>query len=406
MPKLLFLLLVSFLLVACNNDESSGLPETPEVVLPANLAWQVPLNPDSSYHSSAIAPLIAGDRILYAARSSSNTIAGEALHCVDTEGHPLWTWNDYVESLRSNVIDAAAVTATTVVIRAGAHYYGINLNDGSTRWHQIVYARSEGPMVAFEGRCYQRFATNGENGFDGASIRYFDALTGTLTRVVGQWDLQGCDVHYSTPTLARGADGAARMYYTSYACATDSTQGFIRHHAYNEVTGSTDYSLSTDLVDQRGLAAPLLTEDRVVKLHNDWVECRSRATGELLWTKAWRLGFSSTIEQLVQFDNLIIWQKGSHVIALALATGETMWERDDAPGKLVVDAPYAVYTNYVLWSVNAATGEATERTAAFNDYLDFSFYRADYRDGAVIDAERDRLYTSDGFFLIALNLPL
>ena len=412
---LIGLLLGVWWLTGCGADDDVGIappePEVPALALPSSFRWQVPLNADSSYHEMQFPPLLVDHRILFTGASQSTTIAGEALHCVDLAGQLQWTWNDYTASLRSNTIEVAAVAGSTVVIQAGNDYYGIDLADGSTRWHRRLQIGGQGALVPFEDRCYQRFEANVDGDYVGTSIRYFDVTDGTVHRVFGQIDPPDCEVSYSTPAVRRGADGSIIVYYTAYACPSRE-EGFIRYHAYNETNGQNDFRRVSEQRSSGQLGPPIITDTHMIVVHRRLVEARDLETGVASWVRDLPNFFHPDEDDYTaDATGLYLWNYSLIAAAYALTTGETRWQRGGGSNPfrhLVVGGPYAVGTGSALQPLDPQSGTLSLALEPFNPTPPSPAPQIapQFEFGGSIDPLRDRFYASDGYFLVALELPL
>ena len=396
------------LLAACTDEMASVAPERewvdPVYDPPASLIWQRPINADTSHFESTIDPIVTDDRILYVGKSFDPLIAGEAVHCMDHDGESIWTWDNYSESLRSNRVDAWGMAQQTLVIRAGTNYYGIDLTTGDTRWQQS-WPDAEGDLIAFEDAVYQTYR-HYDAQVPGAAIFAIDPLTGIQTRVVGQHPPPLCSVVYSPPALERGSDGVVRMYYVASSCVAE-TEGYVRYYAYNFSTGQNDFRITGDIPLAHQPHPPLIGEQQVLmRLSTRW-DARDKRTGEPSWTWRFPGGAYDLMARAVLVDSTLFAIRRYNGYALNARTGEAYWSNEQGEyGNLGarIHPPYYLGLGPEIYPFDPRTGSHGFYLAPFNQPVGPAMEEAAFRYGATIDPLRARLYLSDGYYLMALDL--
>ena len=377
--------------------------------VPPNLAWQIPLQPDSSRYETEITPLLAGELILYITQSQSTTTAGEAVVAVDQNGTEQWRWQDYTASLRSNQIEAAAVADGTLVVQTGGQYYGIDAQTGTTRWY-LDMAGGRAPLVPFEDRVYQRFDYYPNADGDGGQIRYLDAATGQWTTVAGQYRPSSyCSLRYSPPAVERNATGTVRVYYTVRTCTPDG-DAQVRYHAFNESTGQNDFRHVHDAPGSLWDGAPLLADSALFVVYTDRFIKLHKATGQEVWqTSTAERFFVDGSHSYVLTDAALLCSTFPTGIVVERETGAVSDPRNGWPSsyRIAGAAPYYVVSDdEVLGTIHPQTGQTSTKIELFNRENGYGHPHAKFETGVRLDAARDRLYVSDGYYLIALELPL
>ena len=400
---------------ACTADSAVDpyvlpLPDTPTYRtfdVPGNLAWQVPLRPDSARFEPPVPPVLSDGWIIYATEGRSATVAGHTLVAVDAEGVERWQWTDYEASLRSNAIQAMAVADGSVVIQTERQYYGIDAADGRTLWSRDMIG-GRGPLVAFDGRVYQRFNYyQTPDSYDGRSIRRFEAATGAHSRVVGQLHPDVCYVDYSTPAVRRGTDGAVRVYYTVRTCSP-ANEPRVRYRAYNEQTGQHDFDQVVEGEESFQPGAPLLDDTRVYVLGTRYAAALDAQSGNLRWRRDTNdLFVGSHQDYSLLPDGLLV---GTYTGSYAFdgEGGSLLYGSRVRPDRGTAFAPPHYYTlREEIQRFDPLTGQQTgPRIGGYNERNGFGHPEARFEYGAVVDPERARLYAADGYYLAAFDLPL
>ena len=374
---------------------------------PANLRWQLPLSADTSLFSREVDPLLFQDRLIYARQSTSMEIAGDALYCVDLNGELQWIWNDHVASLRNNKISATVIVGEVLVVQVRDNYYGVNPGDGSTLWTN-TRPRGKFDLVAVGDYVYQVFDYYAPGDTDGASIWRCRAATGDWERLVGELDVTpSCIVYYGMLATAPGVGGDDYLYYRSGACPNDTLDGFRRTHAYNLTTEQSAWTTTQGRAQTYLIGPPLVSDSLVVAVNNRSLEAFGRADGTPRWISPITGTFRHRSFDYVLAQGVIVSGDDPENAGFDAATGALLWTvRGEAFERFLTAGDYLIRSNPDLSACTAGTGRCSTPLLPYNVPPDAESAAPRFDYGIAVDPVRDRLYASDGYYLIALDLPL
>ena len=161
-------------------------------------------------------------------------------------------------------------------------------------------------------------------------------------------------------------------------------------------------------VDQWGnsnIRAPLIDGDYCYFVGLGSAYCFNIHTGEKIWQYdhdvAWQLS-----NFLIHENNFIIKDDQSNLLAINKNSGQLRWKNTDASACCVTMRLYGdriYYGNAGLYIVDARTGEMLHRDLQSPNKEEYP--GAEFSNTVAVDLEERIMYATDGYFVMAMELP-
>lgn len=404
------------LLCGCKEEvlENYSVVNSNEDILPVPIVWQIPLDEDTSIKYS-IAPKFYNGGVLFSS-IDLELIDPMLIKFAGSEfGNILWQTDAAFE-----VNCSSPTTGSGNGSYIYDHYYVtlcnsdprvVDLNDGSVFWHYECPGERMPKITHFNNILFHVHLT-GFNPFSSASIVFTDIYTGIWDTIFTLDMVDDYSVGLYPPTALIDVNNDTILYFQNRQYKTLPYDGKVDLYAYN-MSADTIVWMVND-IDPHGNSSiypPLYFEGKIYFKGTYTLFCLDAQTGEIVWQKLFTgPGEDLLMGNLMEVENKIIVKTSyESIYALDPVTGSVIWENQDA-GATPTDM---VYYNGVLYygssgdanlhAINTTTGvqlwemESPNNKFAISEYAAFIFQVA-------IDPILNRLYTSDGYYLMCFQL--
>ena len=404
-------ILQALLLFSCTKSEyvPPVLPAPPVYNndFPA-VIWQTPLGGDSAEYSS-IDPLLIDGNVLVSRQAILET-QNEMLKMF--EGHTgklLWTWDDYINpwiGQRITSPNGYYIVDGLLTVCSNQDNYGINLHDGSTKWATMIDDGAAFTSV-FEGVLFHTIAYGVAPVSDSSRLIACDAQLGNWEEVFFVQKDDQFEVNLVPPAAYINDQNDTILIFQNRQIVIHPADGRIDLYCYN-MTQDTLIWMVEDL-DPEGnsnVRPPLIDGDRIYFWGLRTAYCLDLNSGNVLWQK--RYGYSNILSSnsLIYEDLLIFKLDNGDLIALDKTTGSQIWENKDVGSCCVEMRLYGerlYFSSGRLFIVDVNTGKKLHAFDAPN--LSARFPHATFIHAVAVDEEQGRMYTTDGYFLLCMELP-
>ena len=177
-------------------------------------------------------------------------------------------------------------------------------------------------------------------------------------------------------------------------------------HCYNITQKRMEWEhLEVDQWGNSNIRAPLINGDYCYFVGLASAYCFNIHTGEKIWQYdhdvAWQLS-----NYLIHEDNFIIKDDQSNLLAINKNSGQLRWKNTDASACCVTMRLYGdriYYGNAGLYIVDARTGEMLYRDLQSPNKEEYP--GAEFSNTVAVDLEERIMYVTDGYFVMAMELP-
>lgn len=286
------------------GGEAAGVSEPP----PGILKWRTPF-PVNEHMSST--PTVAEGKVYI-------TLYDNSLHAIDTRtGETEWSYDTGSWVTSSPVVSEGVLYAGS---RDG-EVYSLNALTGETNW---LYPTGKS--------VFHTLALEGESVFaaSGASIYALETRSGRLL-----WQNTIDDDVAFSPTLQDKTlyTGSASGYL--YALSASTGEVIWRHKADEE---SSSISAEGGRVYDRVVTPPAVSEEALyIGTESGYVQAVSRSSGTLLW----EFKAAAAITRTPILHDEIVYAANRFegpIYALQASTGELVWQKEETPGSLILNA--------------------------------------------------------------------
>ncbi|MEL6629140.1 MAG: PQQ-binding-like beta-propeller repeat protein [Bacteroidota bacterium] len=408
--KMLILGLI-FLLVSCvKEEELCQTPFSPPVEPEDSLViWQIPLRSDSMLYSSIETELV-GDAVLYSSQSVE-FVENETIKLArGWDGKLVWEWEDYINPIVGQRITNYVIEGELLVANSHQDNYGIDIGTGQSIWSTLVdYGK---PFISdFEGKIFHTVKYgNGPYG-DSTSVLICDSSRGDWSEVLKfrNMDFEDYEITFHNPAAFINDIGDTLLILKLEQITIAPFDSRLDVYCYNMTQDKMVWShRQFDPYGGANIRPPLIEGDYVYYVGVFEVYCLNKNTGEVQW----KWGYPETRHSLqgnnflLYQDKLIIKRGNGLLYALDKHTGAEQWVQEDAGSS---GTEMRIYGNRLyfgsgkIFIIDLDTGETIYKIR--NPNLSARFPQADFLNAITVDEENQRMYTTDGYFLMCMRLP-
>ena len=411
----LILLFLSILFCNCKKELIIIDPPNPEDMegSPLISLWQIPLSEDITIRHSII-PALYNNGILYSEEKVFSEEPVILKYC-DSDGNLIWESNNTFEI---NCSSLAHSTGNSSFVYD--HYYittcdwdprVIDINDGSVLWHYEAIDE-RGPQITHFNNLIFHTHLTGTNPYSSGSIVMTDIYSGIWDTVYTINMIDAYSVGISPPAAVINNVGDTIIYFQNRQWKSAPFDAKIEFYCYNMSMDTLVWKI--DDIDPYGTGTiypPLIYEGKVYFKGTYTVYCMDAENGEIIWERL----FTGAGEDLLYSNLLIVENKlivktsGESIYALDTEGGAIIWDNQNAgssPSDLVYFNGLIYYGSFgdgKLHAINSATGVQNWEMESPSD-ISGPTSGANLAQAVTIDPILNRLYATDGYYLICYQL--
>ncbi len=408
MYKVLINFLCLLLILGCQKEEIAE--QAPNNNFPIinnenGVIWQMPIKSDLSY-SRSINPILLEDGIIVSERRGGEN---EIIKKFDLDsGSLIWNWNEYINTLpgQNMGLDGTVIIYDNIIVGSSYQdHYGINTATGGSEWSTLVDHRDE-RISSFKESYFHTMSYGRNAKSDSSSIRICNLLDGDCREVFRTLKKNNFETHITGIAIFENVVNDTLIIFQNRQIVLNPYEIKVDLHCYNITQKRMEWEhLEVDQWGNSNIRAPLIDGDYCYFVGLGSAYCFNIHTGEKVWqydhNVAWQLS-----NFLIHDNNFIIKDDQSNLLAINKTTGQLSWKNDDASGCCVTMRLYGdrlYYGNSGLFIVDARNGKMLHRDLQSPNKEEYP--GAEFKNTVAVDLEQKIMYATDGYFVMAMELP-
>ncbi len=403
MKKMLFSYIFSFLLLlfSCNKKQEHALPVPQTNDL--KILWERVLE-DTTSDVLSMSPLLKDD-VLLSSFQSIDTSLSETIFAVNkNDGSLLWTWNDYVRPAPQRVSgkDKQHIVNNSLLASSSQDNYAIDITTGSTIWATNIEDGNPRTSI-FENSIFHSITYATAPHGDSSKIIMADVANGNWQDVVSVSKIDEFEVYLETPGVYINSNGDSLIIYQNRQLVIMPFAERVDLYCYNLTQDSILWMIPEATSSGSSNVQPPIVEGDRVYFGGKWdFLCIDIPSGEIIWNHNFYWDFQGS--NYLIYNNLIITNlDNGDLIAINKNTGNQVWVNEGLSfccTELRIYDDRIYFGNNSLYIVNAINGELLYKYKSPH-YK----YGGQFLNAIAVDLESNRMYTSDGKFLMCFELP-
>ncbi len=406
MKQLKLLLPVLILFQFCNKPEPDLIPVNP-IPTPTteqdtlNVLWQTPLSVDTS-EGVGIHPFLHKEHI-FASYQGTWSSENEVLYCFNkSNGSKIWQWEDYISNTGQSIIrhNGSHIFNNGFFINSYYDQYFVDLNSGNTIW-STQFNNGDPFISTYDDKVFHTKSFGSSPMQDSSKIVMCDIEQGNWKDIYMIQKTDEFSVNLYPPAVQINQNSDTLLVFQCKQIRTSPYEGKVHLYCYNMTQDSIVWKRE-EIDVEANVRPPIIFNNMVIYLGFGSVFCLNINDGNTLWKHTYndshRL-YSSNY--FIHNDNFIYRRDNGDMICVNPQTGSIVWESDKTGACCVEMRIYGdriYYGNDELYIVNALTGEVLHKYRSPNP-------RASFLSAVAVDEENKRMYTTDGYFLMCMQLP-
>jgi outer membrane protein assembly factor BamB len=364
------------------------------------IIWENKLTPEVNKVIS-INPILINDLVITSFDLISDDLSEKLVSFNNVSGELMWEWSDYIRPSPQFIrgTETIKIVDNTLIACSSQDNYAINSLNGLSIWATNIE----------EGR--PRISTFGNNVFH--TFRYGNSPFIDSTEIVmanyltGQWQslFKLKDIDYN-PMLfppagylnnegdillifqTQGITFSPALYRTDLRCYNLTQDSIVWYKPNFTPSGSSN------------VRAPIV-EGNLVYFAGKWdFYCIDIVSGEVIWTHNFYWDYQNS--NFLIFDDLIITNlDNGDLIAIDKSTGNQVWVNVGLSGcctELRIYDDRIYFGNDQLYIIDANNGELLYKLKSPNSGGEFN-------NAIAVDLNNDKMYTTDGYYIMCMELP-
>lgn len=375
--------------------------------LPMKLVWRNKLNIDSSHSMPTMQPVVFEDRVLF---SSYNP--GPYLRCYSARyGAELWRWKEYLHHSNPNDLMNQSIHNNYWLYDAQSEMGMINMYTGETLWqkeniNKRHYSKINGDYIYYS---IEKHWASSHNiaGLRRTPVSHFAAEHIIDFRAD---TMEGKNHVVDPPSIWQAPWGDEIAVFKLSGIDWRTNREFWHLYAYN-LDGDSIYYKALDIAPARrgNSQYPVIDGHYAYLQTHRTLQCYDLLKREQVWQHTFdheNAAFHFT------FPNIIVDQSKVYILgdagdlfAFDKLDGTQLWRLKDDPGGgleeyMVLYKGVLYYTGEkgAVYGVRAADGEVLLKMKSYNN-------EGYYRGGLGISEQYNQLYVSDGYDVMAFEIP-
>ena len=371
--------------------------------------WQISLQADSSLSHSMDTEL-SEDGIIYSTKSLEVN-ESETIRLADRDnGDLLWSWNEYGTQSYGRGLSNYKVYDNLLVANANQYNYAINLTTGQSEWSTTVDFGK--PYIVQFGDVIFHTTKNGAWPYsDSTTVLACDSQKGNWRELLKfrNTNFEDYEVSFHNPAAFINDVGDTLLILKLEQITIAPFDSRLDLYCYNMTQDTMVWGhRQFDPYGGANILPPLIEGDYIYYVGVFEVYCLDKNTGEVQW----KWGYPETRHSLqgnnflLYQDKLIIKRGNGLLYALDKHTGAEQWVQEDAGSS---GTEMRIYGNRLyfgsgkIFIIDLDTGETIYKIRTPN--LSSRFPYADFVNAITVDEVNQRMYTTDGYFLMCMRLP-
>lgn len=414
--KMHFYILQSFILLlyGCKGEELGIEYPVAKEELPIPVVWQIPLNEDTIFRFSIPAQYY-NHGILFSEQNSAGVLPMHMRYVNSETGAFIWETNSAFETDCTN---------PAYIFGSGSYVYNnfyatvcnsdprvVDLSAGTTLWHYEC-PKGRFPNITHMNNILFCVQLTGFNPFSSGSIVKTDITTGVWDTIFTIDTVDAFSVGIYPPAAEINANNDTLIYFQNRQYRVLPYEGKIDLYGYNITKDTLIWKVEN--IDPQGNSSifpPYIYEDKLFFKGAYTMFCVDTKTGNIIWEKQFT-GYGEDLlygNILLEDNKLIVKTSYESIYALEPNTGNVIWKNEMA-GATPTDMEYfngviyyGSFGDLKLHAIDINDGKQLWEMESPNRNANIS-YGAGFNRPVAIDPILNRLYTSDGYYLICFQL--
>ena len=405
--KYTYILFCIVFLVSCEKESPVIVsPPVTESEVDTILLWKTPLHPDTLNSLSIDEIQLYADKIVTSVNPSSPSV-DEVVLCIDTTGTKVWNWNDFHDEGKAQIIADERRLDNYFIFSAWKDNYCIDIETCIEVWRYVSNYGAPKISVSLNNFVFLPiYYSQSSPRSDSTSIMMANVESGEFKEV---FKIRKTGEHeVAIPNTSSYIDEAGDTVLVFQ-------NNNLRISPYEEVIDLYSYNLTKKEVTwvNKNLTAlswninePVLDDDNIYFATKFRFFSIDKSSGNINWERLMPHDFQGS-NYLLYEDLLITNLDNGDLIAISKHTGETVWIQERLSAccvdlRIFEDKLYM--GNGDLFIIQAETGEVLFRYKTPTK-KERGRSNALFLNAIAVDLENQRMYTTDGYYLLCLKHP-
>jgi outer membrane protein assembly factor BamB len=368
--------------------------------------WQVPLDDDTLAYSS-IHPKLYNGNLLFS-RKSFDTLGDERLMLIDVETKELkWSWDNYIKPNGVQQISDYAIIGDLFQLCSHQDNYAIDLNTGFAIWGTNL-DDGDPTISVYEDKVFHTFSYGYSPHGDSSKIVMCDAENGEWKDVFKVVKIDEFEVGLYPPAVTIAENSDTILIFQNKRIEISPYKGEVDLYCYNLTHDSIVWK-RTGIDIESNIREPIIENGNVIFVGNWSLFCLDLETGVTRWKRTYDDHFGLVSSNYLLFENQLIYKRDNgDLYCVDIDSGLVIWSVIDSEAgacctemRIYDDRIY--YGNGELFIIDVYKGEVLHKYDTPNSSQGYS--GAIFRNAIAVDLENKKMYTTDGYFLICMELP-
>ena len=402
------------LLISCGKDDQVLPPQSGggngqnEIDnLPMQLVWRSKLNIDSSHSRPTMQPVVFEDRVIF---SSYNP--GPYLRCYSAhDGAELWRWNEYLHHSNPNDRMNQSFYQHYWLYDASSEMGLINMKNGKTLWQKEDFNKRGVSNIA-DDFIYYGIEKNWGNDYNVSGLRRTPVTHFDSEHIIDfrADTMDGKNHSVETATIWKAPWGDEMAVFKVSGIDWSTIKEFWHLYVYNLSADSIYYKALDIAPNRRGnYQFPVVDGNYAYLQTHRTLQCYDLIKRQQVWQHNFSAKGGSrhfTFPNLiVNKDRVYILGDDGALFCFDKLNGKEIWRMTDQPGGgleefMVLYKGVLYYTGErgAVYGVRASDGEILLKMKSYNN-------QGYYMGGVGISEQFNQLYVSDGYDVMAFEIP-
>ena len=399
MIRMFIILSMISLVFSCKKDNVEKPPEINQNDL--QVIWEYSFE-NISLENVSISPILWNNSVL-ASKYEINSNENDLLLSFDkASGSINWTWEDFIRPAPQSIRGKSKIhlIGSNLYACSSQDNYSINLLDGTTIWATDNDNGSKRTSL-FEDLLFHSESYGTLPYSDSTNVLVTNVNDGSWRKVFGIQKTDDFEVYFEAPSAYINAEGDTLIIMQDRAARINPFEEKCDLYCYNQTADSlvwVKYDFTSS--GSSNVQPPIVEGDRLY-FGGKWdVVCLELPSGDEVWRKNLYWDFQGS-NNLIHEDLWITNLDNGDLIALNKYTGEIAWVNEDLSyccTELRVYDDRIYFGNNDLYIVDVFTGDLLHKFSSPNP--NGEFYNA-----VAVDLENKRMYCSDGYSLLCMDVP-
>lgn len=370
------------------------------------IVWKTRIDSQIEKFGSSYGPFVTNDKLVITflpIHTNQELVKGFDIET----GLKSWDWDDNINQRGTFKNEALHIDNNTFYACSGSKNYAIDLTTGQTKWSGITEDGTYNTSFFFN-RLYHTISFGNSPTSDSTHLIYYDVNNGNKHKVYSLVKTNEYEPYFEPPVAFLNEQLDTILIFQNRTIKIWPADDRTDWYCYNMTKDTLLWYLED--IDRDGISnitTPIIEDNKMYYLGQGTVFCIDIHTGEILFERYFgEAGYSLLGSNFVLYKNYFIFKRGDGIVyGLDKKTGATLWTNTEA-AKCCVDLHLYGDRIYIcsgeMYILDANTGKLLHKLdpPLYENAPQGAFYA-----GVYVDVEEELLYTTDGRFLLCMELP-